>query len=156
MVRCHRLIALTLLLAGGIALQSSASEVTLETSKEYYYVGETVDFTIANGSIFTIAFPMDPIYTICNDTGTEVFPIIHADWLVFFDPGHWEDFAWQQCYEGGGQVPEGMYYITADHYPNTDPWEPKVSMADTFWISALSSVEPRLYPSWGKIKSLFR
>ena len=150
------LLLLTALLAGGIAVEVAAGEVTLETSKEYYHVGETVDFTIANGSVFTIAFPMEPIYTICDEAGTEVFPVIHAEWLVFFDPGHSEDFAWEQCYSEGGQVPEGLYYITADHYPNTDPWEPMVSLRDTLWISALSSVEFQAYPSWGKIKSLFK
>ena len=133
-----------------------AGEVTLDVAKDYYDVGETVWFTIANETGLEVYFPHMPIYEIRDHTGTEIYPGIHSTVLVGFGPGQSETFSWEQVYSGGGQVPAGMYFVTADWYYAKEPPASKSRIADVFYIVDMSGVEPPAPSSWGRIKGLFR
>ena len=130
-------------------------EVTLDISKDYYAIGEIVHFTVTNGLSDTIAFIYEPIYEIRDSSGTEVFPIMHGEWLVFFEPGHSESLWWEQDHAGGWQMSEGRYHITATWFVEGGPRLLGGNLADTLWITSTSGVEPPNPPSWGRIKALF-
>jgi hypothetical protein len=132
-----------------------AEEVTLEISKNCYTIGETVYFTVRNGMSDSIAFIYDPIYEIRDSTGTEIFPVIHAEWLVFFEPGHAETLDWPQEYPNGSQVPDGRYHITAEWFVEGGPPDLGGILADTLWILPTSGVQPPSPSSWGRIRALF-
>lgn len=148
--------ALTFCVVTGIAMLCASEEVTLVISKQYYAVGETVYFTVTNGLADSIAFIYDPIYEVRDSTGTEIFPVTHGEWLVYFEPGHSETLFWRQQYPNGSQVPEGMYYITAKWVVDMGPPDLQGILADTLWITQMSAVEPAIGLSWGRIKVLFR
>jgi hypothetical protein len=133
-----------------------AGEVTLEILGEYYSIGDTVYFAITNGLSDIAAFGHDPIYEIRDSSGTEVYPGIHVEWVVYFEPGHSEAFVWTQEHAGGWQVSEGMYYITATWFVEGGPPELGGTLADTLWITEMSGVEPPPCFSWGRVKSLFK
>lgn len=140
----------------GISVLCFADEVTLETSKNCYAVGETVYFTVTNGLSDWIAFIHDPIYEIRDSTGTEIFPVMHGEWLVYFEPGHAETFSWTQEHAGGWQVPEGRYHITATWFIDGGGPFLQGVLADTLWIMQTSGVEPANCLPWGRIKALFK
>lgn len=156
MIGVNRFAFAILCLLVGMCPLCRAGEVTLEVAEEYYDMGDTVYFTITNETGLEVLFPHKPIYEIRDSTGYEVYPQIHQTVFVFWDPGHSETYGWGQEYPGGAQVPEGMYYTTASWDYAPGPLAYLFEVADTFYITDMSSVEPPAPSSWGRIKSLFR
>lgn len=137
-------------------MECLAEEVTLEIFSECYLIGDTVYFAITNGLSSTVAFYQQPIYEIRDSSGTEIYPVVHIPWIIHFEPAHSDTFFWTQQYSEGGQVPEGMYYITASWYVQSGPPDPGGTAADTLWIAETSGVEPPFFFSWGRVKALFK
>jgi hypothetical protein len=82
--------------------------------------------------------------------------VTHGEWLVFFEPGRSDTLFWRQQYPNGMQVPEGLYYITAEWFVDEGPPDLRGVVADTLWITQMSGAEPPICLSWGRIKALFR
>ena len=135
----------------GMAAWSSADEITFETSAECYALGDTVDFTLDNGSDSTLTFYYLPQWSIWDASAdTLVFPQ-YVLWVVTtFAPDSTQTWSWDQNDYMGNPVSAGSYWVelTFD-FGAAGP----VTMADTFAVGGASPVES---VSWGAIKSLYR
>lgn len=135
----------------GLVAWSSADEITFQTSADCYALGDTVDFTLYNGSDSTLTFYFLPQWSVWDASAdTLVFPQ-YVLWVVTtFAPDSTQTWSWDQSNYMGNPVSAGTYWVelTFD-LGSAGP----VTMADTFMVGGVSPVESA---SWGAIKSLYR
>lgn len=140
----------TAFLCGVVAL-STADDITFQTSAECYALGDTVDFTLSNGSDSTLTFYYLPQWSIWDaSTDTLVFPQIVLWVVTTFAPDSTQTWSWDQNDYTGNPVSAGSYWVELTFGMGSGG---SVTMADTFTVGGASPVESA---SWGAIKALYR
>jgi hypothetical protein len=129
------------------------ADVTLELSQPSYKVGETVFFTLTNGSKSVITLPnVIGWWHIADSDGVLVGGCVVQPTEVQLSPGQYlADYWGQRLCPDGPQVPQGDYRLWVPYRSECCPGE---DLTVEEWFSVgLVPVEP---VSWGRIKTAFR
>jgi hypothetical protein len=137
-----------------------AENVTAVTSKQFYEIGELVEFTFTNGLDETIWMNGFPYWWIIHvDTQESVGPCVVLPTISPLGAGQSETWTWDQtvCMTGEPAVP-GLYWVGISYWTDSDPTV--IDASDPFCIgfgcvptAVGEAAETR---SWGSVKSLYR
>jgi hypothetical protein len=117
-------------------------------------VGDTVDFTLANGRDSTIWMPHDPVWSIWDATAdTLIYPYYVLWVIVSLGPDSSVTYQWPQIDYHLNQVSQGNYAVNIGYSKRMNPWDASHTVTDTFYIGGPSRVEPG---TWSSIKALYR
>lgn len=138
----------------GFQAASGQGTVTLEASSDCYAVGDTVRFTLMNGSDSTIYMPHSPVWSVWDASAdTLVFPALVLWIIVGLGPDSSATYQWPQIDYHLNQVSQGPYRVEVTYSPQMSPWNPNSTVTDSFYVGGASATEPS---TWGRIKSLYR
>ena len=94
----------------GFQAASGQGTVTLEASSDCYAVGDTVRFTLMNGSDSTIYMPHSPVWSVWDASAdTLVFPALVLWIIVGLGPDSSATYQWPQIDYHLNQVSQGPY-----------------------------------------------
>lgn len=157
MNQCARLFSafiVVVMMLAGFGAASASGTVTLVASDDCYVVGDTVSFTLSNGLDSTIYMPHSPVWSVWDATAdTLIFPGSVFWVVVALGADSSETYKWPQIDYHLNQVGQGPYRVEVTYSPTLEPWNPNVTVQDSFYVGGASDVE---VGTWGSIKSMYR
>lgn len=143
-----------------VAAAPSSAQVTIETSKVFYDVGEQIEFTVHNGLDETIHMNSFPFWWILHvETQTHVGPCVGLPVIHSIAPGQSETHGNEQiaCWTGEPFVP-GLYWVGVTYW--TDDFDDSSEASASFCVGFECAATPVSsgvdISSWGSVKSLYR
>jgi hypothetical protein len=122
-MRTQALVILGAIIVPATPAELCAARVDVETTKTYYELGETVEFTVTNNLTETIWLNGYPYWRAIEDaSGEHMAPCVGLPMIYPMSSGASESDRWSQinCHTGEPVAP-GLYWIQVKYWTDSDP-----------------------------------